>query len=82
MSDTAGNLQERDIFGAPFVVGDYVMVRCKVTSITASAAGGNGGAADSVLLTVETPGNVGEQAGVTLTVSPVQCRRAGNSTQA
>jgi hypothetical protein len=82
MSDTAGNLQERDIFGAPFTVGDYVMVRCKVTAITVSAAGGNGGAADTVSLTVETPGNVGEQQNVTLVVSPVQCRRSGNSTQA
>jgi hypothetical protein len=75
-------VQERDIFGAPFVVGDYVMVRCKVTSITTSGANGTGGAADQVTLTVETPGNVGEQAGVTLVVSPVQCRRAGNATQA
>lgn len=82
MSDTAGNLQERDIFGAPFAVGDYVLVRCKVTSIATSATGGNGGAGDSVTLTVETPGNVGEQQNVTLVVSPVQCRRSGNSSQA
>jgi hypothetical protein len=82
MSDTAGNLQERDIFGAPFTTGDYVLVRCKVTSIAVSATGGNGGAGDAVTLTVETPGNIGERQAVTLVVSPVQCRRAGNSTQA
>jgi len=57
-------------------------VRCLVTSITPSAAGGTGGAADSVALTVETPGNVGEKTGVTLTVSPVQCWKAGNKSQA
>lgn len=75
-------VSERDITGAPFNVGDYVNVRCKVTSITTHGSGGTGGAGDDVLLTVQTPGNVGEKAGVTLTVSPVQCRRAGNSTQA
>lgn len=75
-------VSERDITGAPFDVGDYVSVRCKVTSITTSAASGTGGAADSVLLTVQTPGNVGEKTGVTFTVSPVQCRRAGNTQQA
>jgi hypothetical protein len=81
MSTTTGALQERDITGAPFTVGDYVMVRCAVTSIAPVATGGNGGAADLVTLTVETPGNIGEQHGVTLVVSPVQCRRAGNSNQ-
>ena len=68
---------EHDVNAAPFTVGDYVMVRCIVTSIT-----GNGGAGDTVNLTVETPGNPGEQSGVTLGVSPVQCRRAGDSKQA
>ena len=82
MSNTKGGLAERDIFGAEFSVGDYVMVRCRVTSIAPSAVGGNGGAADAVSLTVETPGNVGEKAGVTLVVSPVQCRRTGNANQA
>ena len=72
MADT-----ESDIFGSDIIVGDSVLVRCTVTSITPSAAG-TGGAGDSLLLTVETPGNVGEKAGVTLTVSPVQCRFAGN----
>lgn len=75
-------VSERDITGAPFVVGDYVSVRCKVTSIATSGANGTGGPADSVTLTVQTPGNVGEKQGVTLVVSPVQCRRAGNSDQA
>ena len=75
-------VQERDIFGAPFVVGDYVMVRCLVSSIATSGANGTGGAGDAVSLTVETPGNVGEKSGVKLIVSPVQCRRAGNANQA
>ena len=83
MSDsTRTKLEERDIKGSPFVVGDYVMVRCLVTGITPSATGGNGGPADAVALTVETPGNVGERANVTLTVSPVQCWKCGNSSQA
>jgi hypothetical protein len=82
MSNTKGGLAERDIFGAEFTVGDYVMVRCKVTAIAPSAVGGNGGAADAVSLTVESPGNVGEIIGVTLVVSPVQCRKAGNPSQA
>jgi hypothetical protein len=77
MSTTTGALQERDIFGAPFSVGDYVMVRCLVSSIVTSPVGGNGGAADLVNLTVDTPGNTGEKQNVTLTVSPVQCRKAG-----
>jgi hypothetical protein len=75
-------VKERDIFGAQFAVGDYVLVRCAVTSIATSGANGTGGAADSVTLTVETPGNIGEQAGVTLVVSPVQCRKAGDPNQA
>jgi hypothetical protein len=75
-------VEERDIFGARFVVGEYVMVRCLVNSIATSGANGTGGAGDAVTLTVETPGNVGEKAGVTLVVSPVQCRRAGNKDQA
>ena len=75
-------VEERDIFGARFVVGEYVMVRCLVTSIATSGPNGTGGAADSVTLTVESPGNVGEKVGVTLVVSPVQCRRAGNRDQA
>ena len=71
---------EKDIFGHDFKVGTVVMVRCIVTSIT-PASQGFGGSGDSVLLTVETPGNVGEKAGVTLTVSPVQCRFAGSTYQ-
>ena len=81
MASTTGVLEERDIKGSPFVAGDYVMVRCLVTGITPKAAGGNGGPADLVALTVETPGNVGEQHGVTLVVSPVQCWKCGNKTQ-
>jgi len=71
---------EKDIFGHNFIVGTAVEVRCVVTSIT-PANQGYGGAGDSVLLTVETPGNVGEIAGVTFTVSPVQCRFAGSTYQ-
>ena len=71
---------EKDIFGHDFKVGTVVMVRCIVTSIT-PASQGFGGSGDSVLLTVETPGNVGEKAGVTFTVSPVQCRFAGPTYQ-
>lgn len=83
MSDSTNQvLEERDIKGSAFKAGDYVMVRCLVTGITPSAAGGTGGAADSISLTVETPGNVGEKAGVTLVVSPVQCWKMGNSQQA
>jgi hypothetical protein len=81
MASTTGALEERDIKGSPFTAGDYVMVRCLVTGITPVAAGGNGGPADLVALTVETPGNVGEQQGVTLVVSPVQCWKVGNKTQ-
>jgi hypothetical protein len=81
MGDTLGNLEERDISGAPFVVGTYVNVRCKVTAITPSAAGGNGGAADAISLTVETPGNVGERQNVTLVVGPTQCKKAGSTEQ-
>ena len=83
MSDSTGTvLEERDIKGSPFKVGDYVMVRCKVTGITPQAVGGTGGAGDQIALTVETPGNVGEIANVTLTVSPVQCWKAGDKSQA
>jgi len=78
----SGVLTEHDKSGAPFSVGTYVHVRCLVTGITTSAANGTGGAADRVALTVETPGNVGEAAGVTLSVSPVQCKKAGSSDQA
>jgi hypothetical protein len=81
MGSTNGTLEERDVKGSAFVVGDYVMVRCLVTGITPVAAGGNGGPADLVALTVETPGNVGERQGVTLVVSPVQCWKCGNKTQ-
>jgi hypothetical protein len=82
MGSNTGALEEVDIFGARFVVGDYVFVRCQVTSIVTSGVGGNGGAADAVTLTVETPGNVGERKNVILTVSPVQCRKTGNPSQA
>ena len=82
MATTNGVLEERDKSGAPFTVGTYVHVRCLVTSITPQAAGGLGGAADSINCTVETPGNIGEFHNVNFSVSPTQCRKAGNSSQA
>lgn len=71
---------EQGINGHHFIVGTVVSVRCIVTAITPSNQG-FGGAGDSVLLTVETPGNVGEKAGVTFTVSPVQCKFDGSTYQ-
>jgi len=71
---------EKDIFGHNFQVGTVVSVRCVVTYIT-PASQGFGGAGDSVLLTVQTPGNTGEKSGVTFTVSPVQCRYDGSTYQ-
>jgi hypothetical protein len=82
MAATNGNLEERDINGQAFTTGDYVNVRCIVTSITTASVGGLGGAADSINCTVEAPGNVGEKQNVTFTVSPIQCRKAGNPQQA
>lgn len=73
---------EKDIFGHDFVVGTYVMVRCLVTAISPVQTGANphGGSGDSVSLTVETP-NPQDKAGVTLIVSPTQCRFAGATYQ-
>ena len=65
---------DQDVTSSPFNVGDIVSVRCIVNSIT-----GGQGSGGSVNLTVETAGNVGEVAGVTLSVSPVQCHRAQGS---
>jgi hypothetical protein len=62
--------RERDIFSAPFNVGDMVSVNCIVTAADGQGAGGR------VTLQVSNPGNVGEAGGVTFQVSPVQCRRA------
>jgi hypothetical protein len=73
--------QEHDIFGSPFEVGTYVNVRCLVTAFTPTP-NGFGGSGDRVSLTVESPGNAGEVVGVTLVVSPVQCRKAGSTSQA
>jgi hypothetical protein len=74
--------QERDIFGAPFTIGTYVNVRCLVTAISPVTTSTYGGSGDLVTCLVETPGNVGEVAGVSFTVSPVQCRKAGSTEQA
>jgi len=74
--------EQRDIFGAPFAVGTYVTVRCLVTAFSPTNTSAYGGAGDRVSLTVETPGNVGEVAGVSFVVSPVQCRKAGSISQA
>lgn len=77
-----GVLVERDIFGAPFSLGTYVNVRCKVTAITPNAAGGTGGPADLITLVVQSPGNVGELVGVTFQVTASQIRKAGSTEQA
>jgi hypothetical protein len=72
---------EQDIMGSDILVGDSVLVRCTVTAITPSSPAGPlvpGGAGDRLTLSVDAPGNVGEVQGVTLTVSPVQCRFSGN----
>ncbi len=72
---------ERDVFGAPFGVGEYVNLRCLVTAIQTVAPGGTGGAADLCTCVVENPGNPGETAGITVIVPAVQCRKAGASYQ-
>jgi hypothetical protein len=75
---------EQDVLGADILVGDSVLVRCTVTAITPSSPVSPpgvlipGGAGDRLTLSVDTPGNVGEAQGVTLSVSPIQCRFAGN----
>ena len=73
--------KEKDIFGASFTTGDYVMVRCLVTSISPTIVSPYwGGSGDNVHLTVETP-CTNDKAGVTLIVSPQQCRKCGDSNQ-
>ncbi len=73
---------EKDIFGHNFTVGTVVAVRCIVQSITPAQPGNNlGGSGDTVNLLVETQGNAGEKTGVTLAVSPVQCRFDGSTYQ-
>jgi hypothetical protein len=74
--------EQHDIFGAPFAVGTYVNVRCLVTAFSPINTSAYGGAGDRVTCLVETPGNVGEVAGVSFTISPVQCRKAGSTQQA
>ena len=70
---------EKDIFGKDFTVGTYVFVRCKVTAITPAPPGYNTG--DTVSLLVETV-NPQDVPGITLAVSPTQCRFAGDTNQA
>lgn len=78
---------EKDIFGKDFTVGTYVLVRCKVTAITPAPPGYNtltqyyGGSGDTVSLLVETV-NPQDVPGITLAVSPTQCRFAGDINQA
>jgi len=76
----AGTIKEPTLFGNYISVGDYVNVRCQVTAV--SSVGPLGGCGDTVTLLVETPGNVGEQHGVSFQCSPIQCRKAGNADQA
>lgn len=80
MSNTA--LAEYDVFGSPFAVGDEVLIRGIVTALTSAsgATSGFGGSADSVVVLVDTNGLAGEKTGVSVTVSPVQCRRAQGAT--
>ena len=79
----AGNTSpaERDITSSPFSAGDYVNVRCLVTDILDSNGGHNlsHSFADRVQCLVDTPGNIGEATGVTISVSPSQCRRSMGS---
>ena len=76
------SLSEHDMNGSPFTVGDEVMIRGKVTSITSTTGYTGtgtdpfGGSGDSVVVAVDVNGNAGEKTGVSFTVSPVQCRRA------
>ena len=74
--------KECDINRSEFTVGDYVSVRCLVTAITPVQTGSSnfGGSGDSVSLTVQSP-NTNDKVGVTLVVSPQQCRKAGNKDQ-
>jgi hypothetical protein len=74
-------LLENDINGSEFTVGDEVSLRGIVTSITSAsgATKGYGGSADSVAVTIDVAGNVGEKV-ATVIVSPVQCRRAWGQT--
>lgn len=65
----------QDITSAQIAVGTVVNVRCTIVSITGTGSGGR------VNLLVETPGLVGEAAGVTLSVSPSQCRKAAANSQ-
>ena len=80
--------KERDIFSAPFKVGDVVTIRCLVTAISPVRADSPatlgvdwGGSGDRVTCAVEVNGNIGEATGVTFQVSPVQCRRTGSALQ-
>lgn len=64
-------MADLDVNGATFNVGDRVQVRGTVTAITAPGSGGR------VTVAVDVAGNAGEATGVTMVVSPVQCRKAG-----
>lgn len=57
-------------------VGDHIMVRATITAINSTAGAGAtyGGAGDTITCLVDTPGNVGEQAGVSFIISPIQCQ--------
>lgn len=75
-------LSERDIFGSQFGVGDEVLIRGIVTSVVSASTNapiptsGVGGSADRVSVLVDTNSLPGEVVGLTVVVSPVQCRRA------
>lgn len=65
----------KDINGRNFGVGAQVSVRCSVVSITPTNAGAlHAGDGDPIVVVVQTPGNVGERANVSFTISPAQCQ--------
>ena len=67
-------LDAHDINGSPFSVGDAVNLRGIVTAIT-NVVSGVDSIQDSVTVSVDTPGNVGDKV-ASVIVSPKQCRRA------
>lgn len=82
------NTTEKDIFSKDFTVGTAVMVKCIVTAISPAPPQPNtlnayyGGSGDLVTVQVEVNGNTGEVSpGPIFTVSPVQCRFSGGTSQ-
>lgn len=85
---SALNTTEKDIFAKDFTVNTVVSVRCIVLSISPAPPQPNtlssyyGGSGDLVTVQVEVNGNAGEVSpGPIFTVSPIQCRATGSTTQ-